>query len=54
MPLLPDTIWDHTQRQAAREELQRVLDVYPKKGQAIRHNEVSSERKAGSEKRSNY
>jgi len=41
-------------RQAAREELQRVLDVYPKKGQAIRHNEVSSERKAGSEKRSNY
>ncbi len=38
--------------QAAREKLQRALDAYPKKGQAIRHDEVSSERKAEYEKRS--
>lgn len=39
---------------AAREKLQQALDAYPKQGQAIRHNNVSLRRKAGSEKRSNH
>ena len=42
------------QEQAAREKLQRALDAYPNKGQAIRHDKVKGERKAEYEKRSNY
>ena len=43
-----------TRQEAAREKLQGALDAYPKKGQAVHHDKVSSERKAGFEKRSNY
>ncbi|MDG2223189.1 MAG: sulfatase-like hydrolase/transferase [Rubripirellula sp.] len=39
---------------AARVKLQVALDAFPQQGQAIRHNQVSSKRKLGSEKRSNH
>ncbi|QDV40423.1 Arylsulfatase [Stieleria neptunia] len=50
-PLLIDNA--NTEQQAARDHLQRALDAYPTKGQAIRHDQVSSERKPGHKKRSN-
>lgn len=51
-PLPTDNV--HAGLEAIRQRLQAALEAYPRKGQAIRHDEVSSERKTGWEKRSNY
>lgn len=39
---------------AVRENLQRALDAYPAKSQAVNHEKVSDRLKAGAQKRSNY
>ncbi|MCS7466215.1 hypothetical protein NZK35_05940 [Stieleria sp. ICT_E10.1] len=42
------------EQQSARKTLQHALDSFPNKGQAIHHDQVSSERKPGYKRRSNH
>ncbi len=51
-PLPPGSV--DTRQRSARTKLQRALDAYPKNGRAIRHDDVSPQRKPGYEKRSNH